>query len=242
MQLLHGDCLAILPTIPDASVDAIITDLPYGTTRNAWDSIIPLPELWIEYRRVAKPNAPIILTAQQPFTSMLVASNLKDFRYELIWEKSMATGFLNARKMPLKAHESVLVFYRSLPTYNPQMTAGEPYKVKRGRGSSNYGAMPKDTVTINDGTRHPRSVLRFPTERGLHTTQKPVSLMRYLIETFTHPGDVVLDSCMGSASTGAAAIQCGREFIGIERDDAYFDVASARLAAIETLHTEQRLP
>ncbi len=238
MQLYHGDCLAILPTITDASVDLILTDLPYGTTKNTWDSIIPLPELWAQYRRIAKPNAPIILTAQQPFTSMLVASNLLDFRYELVWEKNLATGFLNARRMPLKAHESVLVFYRRLPTYNPQITAGEPYvrKQRADRLGTNYGKIKEETVTDNQGDRYPRSVLRFPVERGHHPTQKPVSLMRYIIETFTNVGDVVLDSTMGSGTTGVAAIQCGRDFIGIERDDGYFEVAHARLAAI----TDQR--
>ncbi|MBB4859441.1 site-specific DNA-methyltransferase (adenine-specific) [Novosphingobium chloroacetimidivorans] len=230
LSLHHGNCLDVLPTIPDASVDAIICDLPYATTKNGWDVLIPFEPLWAQYRRVAKPSAPIILTAQQPFTSMLVASNYRDFRYELIWEKNASTGFLNAKKMPLKSHESILVFYKRLPTYNPQMTAGTPYTVRRGSvQSKNYGKQTEETITVNNGTRCPRSVLRFDIERGAHPTQKPVALMRYLIETFTNPGDVVLDNCMGSGTTGVASIAAGRQFIGIEQDAAYFNIAHERI-------------
>lgn len=209
----------------------ILSDLPYGTTRNKWDSILPLTELWIEYERIIKDNGAIVLFSQMPFAAKLVSSNLKLFRYEWIFEKSIATGFLNVKKMPLKAHENILVFYKKLPVYNPQTEKGKPYKVTRGpKGSSNYGKVPPVyTETISKGERQPRSVIKFRSDRGYHPTQKPVALLEYLIKTYTNEGEVVLDNCIGSGSTAIAALNTGRKYIGYELDPEYFKVAADRV-------------
>jgi site-specific DNA-methyltransferase (adenine-specific) len=228
--LILGDCLDVMPTLPAASVDLILCDLPYGTTQNKWDSIIPLDRLWTEYWRIAKSNAAIVLTAQAPFDKALGASCLQHLKYEWIWSKKLATGHLNAKKQPMKAHENALVFYRSQSTYIPQMTVGKPYTAKSGRQSSNYGDQ-VEVVTENSGERYPRSVIEFDHDRGLrvHPTQKPVALMEYLIRTYTNEGDIVLDNCMGSGTTGVACNNTGRKFIGIERDPAYFEIARLRV-------------
>lgn len=231
--LYNGDCLDVMATLPSASVDLILCDLPYGTTQNKWDSIIPLDALWREYWRIAKPNAAIVLTAAQPFTSALVMSNPATFKYQWIWEKTIATGFLNAKKQPLRAHEDVLVFGRGQTLYNPQMIDRQERKVSRrvGTKTTNYGAADKETF-YDSTARYPRSVQVFPSRTdgdALHPTQKPVALMEYLIRTYTNPGDTVLDNCMGSGTTGVAAIQSGRRFIGIERDPDYFAIASKRI-------------
>lgn len=232
MELKFGECLDKLTEISDASVDLILTDLPYGTTACAWDSIIPLDKLWEQYNRVAKENAAMVFTASQPFTTILASSNIKNFRYEWIWEKHQGTNPMNAKIMPLKSHENILVFYRKKPLYNPQMTLGTP-----------YGGFKSDTSTIGEvygkaksvhrdnpeGTRYPKTILRFKQEKGLHPTQKPVLLMEYLIKTYTNPGDVVLDSTMGSGTTGVAALNSNRNFIGIELDNDYFETASKRI-------------
>ena len=239
-KLLQGDCLELLPTLPDASVDMILTDLPYGTTACAWDSIIPLDRLWNEYHRVAKQNAAMIFTAAQPFTAVLASSNIANFKYEWVWEKPQGTNPMNAQIMPLKSHENVLVFYRKKPTYNPQMTQGTP-----------YGGFKSDTATIGEvygsaksvhrdnpeGTRYPKTVLQFKQEKGLHPTQKPVALMEYLIKTYTNPGEIVLDSTMGSGTTGLAAFLTDRVFIGIEQDPKYFEIARDRLENPNVLET-----
>jgi len=205
--------------------------LPYGTTQNKWDSVIPLDQLWEHYNRIAKPNAAIVLTAQAPFDKVLGASNVGAMKYEWIWEKENGTGFLNAKKAPLKTHENVLVFYSELPVYNPQMREGfKPYRAPQGKSGSNYGKVRDEYVTENDGTRYPVSVLRFPRDKNkVHPTQKPVALMEYLIRTYTNEGDTVLDNCMGSGTTGVACANTGRKFIGIERDDKYFEIAKARI-------------
>lgn len=232
MALYLGDCLEIMPTLPAASVDLILCDLPYGTTRNKWDSVIPLDRLWAEYWRIAKPNAAIVLTAQAPFDKALGASCLEHLKYEWIWLKNCSTGFMNANKMPLKIHENVLVFYKNLPTYVPQMVPGKPYKMKRnGRPDlgENYGSLTRRTDTVNDGERYPNTALNFSRETGLHPTQKPVALMEYLVRTYTNESDTVLDNCMGSGTTGVAAIKNNRHFIGIERDQGYFNIAKNRL-------------
>jgi len=231
-QLMKGDCLELMASIPPASVDLILCDLPYGTTQNKWDSVIPLDALWREYWRVAKPTAPIVLTAQAPFDKALGASCLRYLKYEWIWAKRLATGHLNAKKQPMKAHENVLVFYRAQPTYNPQMTAGRPYKVRSGRQSTNYGEQ-VEVVTDNRGDRYPRSVQDFDHDRGsrLHPTQKPVALMEYMVRTYTREGDTVLDNTMGSGTTGVACMRQGRRFIGIERDPKYFNIAQERIEA-----------
>lgn len=231
--VLHGDCLEVMTSIPDGSVDMICCDLPYGTTRNRWDSIIPLDELWVHYRRIAKPNAAIVLSAQAPFDKVLGASNLVNLRYEWIWRKESGTGYLNAKKAPLKDHENILVFYRQPPTYNPQMRQGfKPYVYKQGATKSkNYGTQ-TGAITESNGERYPVTVLDFPRDRGnLHPTQKPVALIEYLIKTYTNEGDTVLDNTMGSGTSGVACINTGRKFIGIEKDAGYFKIAEERIAA-----------
>lgn len=231
--LMQGDCLERMKEIPDGSVDLILADLPYGTTMCAWDSLIDLDKLWIEYLRVAKENAAIVLTAAQPFTSQLVMSKPDLFRYDWVWEKGNATGFFNAKLMPLRAHESVLVFYRKLPTYNPQKTTGHPLKTAKKKvvTSECYGkdiSLPSYSST----DRYPRSVQFFKSDKqkaNYHPTQKPVDLMRYLINTYSNAGDTVLDNCMGSGTTGFAATSIGRKFIGIELRQDYFDIAKQRI-------------
>lgn len=235
MALYFGDCLDIMPALPAASVDLILCDLPYGTTQNKWDSVIPLDRLWLEYWRVAKPSAAVVLTAQTPFDKVLGVSQLARLKYEWIWEKPNPTGHLNAKRAPMKAHENVLVFYRQRATYNPQKTHGHKRKVSRVNRSEVldpcYGS--QSGTTLYDSTeRYPRSVQVFASEKqhnSLHPTQKPVALMEYLIRTYTNEGDTVLDNCMGSGTTGVAALKCGREFIGIESDPAYFDIAKNRI-------------
>ena len=234
VSLYHGDCLEVMATLPDASVDMILCDLPYGTTACKWDTVIPFEPLWAQYRRIAKRNAAIVLFAQTPFDKVLGASNLPMLRYEWVWEKEQGTGGMNANKMPLKKHENILVFYQRLPTYNPQFSKGAPYKIKRDRPqiSSVYGktGTVDGFVSENDGRRFPTSLLKYQKETGLHPTQKPVAIMEYLIRTYTHEGETVLDNCMGSGTTGVACVNTGREFIGIERDDKYFQIASDRIA------------
>lgn len=228
--LINDDCLAAMSRLPAALVDMVLADLPYGTTQNKWDSIIPLDKLWKEYWRVCKPNAAVVLTAQAPFDKALGASCLDHLKYEWIWSKRLATGHLNAKKQPMKSHENVLVFYRSQALYNPQMVPGKPYVAKAGRGSSNYGDQ-VEVVTESNGERYPRSVIEFDHDRALrvHPTQKPVALMEYLIRTYTNPGDVVLDNTMGSGTTIVAAVNCQRRAIGIERDPDYFRIAQRRI-------------
>ena len=228
-NLYHGDCLEVMKNIDDKSIDMILCDLPYGTTQNKWDSIIPLNLLWNQYERVIKDNGAIVLTAQTPFDKFLGYSNLKLLKYEWIWEKQQGTGHLNAKKMPLKNHENILIFYKNLPTYNPQMRAGKPYICKSGKGSSNYGDQVSVT-TINTGERYPLSVIEFDYDRNkLHPTQKPVALFEYLIKTYTNEGDLVLDNCAGSGTTAIACLNTKRNYIGIEKDENYYNIANERI-------------
>lgn len=232
IDLRCGDCLELMKSIPDNSVDMILCDLPYGTTKNKWDSVISLNELWKQYDRVIKENGAIVLFSQMPFTAQLVNSNLKLFKYEWVWEKENGTGFLNAKKMPLKIHENILVFYKKLPTYNPQMRLGfKPYKCKQGSGSENwnYNREQGGYVTENDGKRYPIDIIEFNRESGLHPTQKPITLLEYLIKTYTNEGDLVLDNCMGSGRTGVACVNTNRNFIGMELDERYFNIAKERI-------------
>lgn len=230
IDLRKGDCLELMKDIPDKSIDMILCDLPYGTTRNKWDSVIPLDKLWEQYNRIIKEGGAIVLFSQMPFTAELIHSNLKYFRYEWIWQKDNGTGFLNAKKMPLKIHENILVFYKKTPTYNPQMRKGfKPYKCKQGRHSSNYGVYEQGHITESNGERYPIDIIEFKKDSGLHPTQKPVLLLEYLIKTYTNENDVVLDNCMGSGSCGVAAINTGRRFIGIELDENYFNIAKERI-------------
>ena len=231
MTLLQGDCLELMKQVPDKSIDLILCDLPYGTTQNKWDTIIPFDKLWAQYKRIIKDNGAILLFSQMPFGANLIMSNPKMFRYEWIWEKENSTGFLQAKKMPLKKHENILVFYKHLPTYNPQMREGfKPYSQTSGRHSSNYNDY-KATTTISDGTRYPIDIIKFNRDKGLHPTQKPVALLEYLIKTYTNEGDTVLDNCMGSGSTGVACKNTNREFIGMELDEKYYKIACERLGA-----------
>lgn len=231
---MQGDCLERMKDIPDGSVDMVLTDPPYQITQNKWDSIIPLEPMWAELKRVVKHNGAIVMTAAQPFTSVLVSSNLKMFKYDWVWRKPKGTGHLNARKMPMRDKEDVLVFYAKQPTYNPQFTEGKPYKEKSGwKGTDGYEGygVDKRTGNDNDGKRYPKQVLEFGVvERGtVHPTQKPVALMEYLIKTYTNEGDTVLDFTMGSGTTGVAAVNLNRKFIGIELDPDYFAIAEMRI-------------
>ena len=230
IDLRQGDCLELMKDIPDKSIDMILCDLPYGTTKNKWDSVINLDLLWKQYERIIKDNGCIILFAQTPFDKVLGTSNLKLLKYEWIWQKDNGTGFLNAKKMPLKLHENILVFYKNTPTYNPQMRKGfKPYSQKSGRGSSNYGEQIR-VITENDGTRYPVDIVEFKRDKNkLHPTQKPVALLEYLIKTYTNEGNLVLDNCMGSGSTGVACKNLNRSFIGIELDKNYFKIAKERI-------------
>lgn len=229
VDLRQGDCLELMRDIPDGSIDMILCDLPYGTTaRNKWDCVLPYKELWQQYERIIKPNGPICLFSQLPFDKTLAVSNMKLLRYEWIWKKQQGTGHLNAKRMPMKAHENILVFYKSLPTYNPQFREGTPYTCQSGRGSTNYREQ-KSVLTKNDGFRYPLDVLEFKSDKGLHPTQKPVALLEYLVKTYTNEGDLVLDNCMGSGSTGVACVNTGRRFIGMELDPQYFAIAEKRI-------------
>ena len=204
--------------IDDKSVDMILCDLPYGTTQNKWDSIIPLNLLWEQYERVIKNNGAIVLTSMQPFTSNLINSNLNIFKYEMIWEKSQSSGFLNAKKQPLRKHESVLIFYKKQATYNPQFTKGKQYKAKSNAAANkgNYGKF-KDNITVSNGERYPTSIVHFNNGgKTLHPTQKPVDLFEYLIKTYTNENEIVLDNCIGSGTTAIACKNVNRYFIGME--------------------------
>lgn len=235
INLIHGDCLQIMDQIPSGTVDMVCCDMPYGTTNCKWDAVIDLEQLWNHYNRIVKPDGAIVLFAQTPFDKVLGVSNLENLRYEIIWEKPAATGFFNAKKMPLKAHENILVFYRKLPTYNPQKTTGHARK-SAGRkeiGSEVYGKGVKKT-NYDSTERYPRSVQKISRESkvgGLHPTQKPVPLIEWLVKTYTDDGDTVLDNTMGSGTTGVACKNLGRRFIGIELDDSYFEVAKTRIEA-----------
>lgn len=235
-KLYKGDCLELMKDIPDKSIDLILCDLPYGTTQNRWDTIIPLDLLWKQYSRVIKEQGAVLLFAQTPFDKVLGCSNLKWLKYEWVWEKEAGTGFLNSKKMPLKIHENILVFYKRAPTYNPIMRFGaKPYRGKvsaKNLSSSNYGESNNSTTTdVYYEGRFPISILKFGRDKGgLHPTQKPVALLEYLIKTYTNEGDIVLDNCMGSGSTGVACVNTGRNFIGIELDENYFTTAEQRIS------------
>ena len=231
-QIIHNDCLIEMEKIESKSIDFILTDLPYSiTARNSWDIIIPFDKLWEQYERIIKDNSAIVLTAVQPFASKLVMSNEKLFKYEWIWEKTKATGFLNAKKQPLRNHEQILVFYKSQPTYNPQGIKECLIECDRGSeegvGTNYSKANPKYTQTQ---TGYPRSIQKFQSEgKTLHPTQKPLKLFEWLIKTYTNEGDLVLDSCCGSGTTCLAAKKLNRQFIGIEKEEKYFNIAKIRL-------------
>ena len=233
-SLLFGDCLERMKEIPDGSVDAIICDPPFGTTACAWDSVIPFDLMWEQLKRIIKPNGAVVLFGAEPFSSLLRCSNIKDFKYDWVWEKSKATGFLNSKRQPLRAHEIISVFYSKPPTYTPQMTEGVAYnKGVRKEQTQNdvYGSF--DQVEVkSDGLRFPRSVQYFKTaenEGGFHKTQKPVALLEYLIKTYTQECETVLDFTFGSCSTGVACLNTNRKFLGIEMNEGYFDIGVNRM-------------
>ncbi|WP_242273355.1 site-specific DNA-methyltransferase [Bacillus cereus group sp. BfR-BA-01538] len=235
-EIQNIDCLEGMKLLQNKSIDMILCDLPYGVTaRNKWDVIIPFDKLWEQYERIIKDNGAIVLTATQPFASKLIMSNPDLFRYDWIWEKTLATGHLNAKKMPMRAHESILVFYKKLPTYNPIKTRGHaPVNsyTKHQDDGTNYG---KTKVGISGGgstERYPRSVQRFSTDKqkeAIHPTQKPVALFEYLIKTYTNEGETVLDNCMGSGTTAVAAINTNRNFVGFEKDSEIHAAANQRI-------------
>ena len=237
-EILLGDCLELMKNIPNGSIDMILADLPYGTTQNKWDSVIDLHKLWEQYERIIKPNGAIVLTAAQPFTSILVMSNLKLFKYDWVWKKPKGTGHLNAKKQPMRDKEDVLVFYKVQCTYNPQMTEGLPYKDKAGKDHSKTTSMTgsygnyTNYREVNTGFRYPKQVQEFGVvERGtIHPTEKPVDLFRYFIRTYTNEGELVLDNTAGSGTTAIACLEENRQFIVMEQDPNYFEKIKKRVA------------
>jgi site-specific DNA-methyltransferase (adenine-specific) len=229
LELINDDCFNVFPQIEDGSIDLILCDLPYGTTQNKWDSVLPLDKLWSEYWRVVKPNGAVVLTATQPFASSLVMSSLSNFRYEWVWVKTKITGVLNAKRMPVRKHELVLVFSKAPTVYNAQGLLAKGTVTKQGGNSDNYGSRSSEDY-VQEWTNWPRDVLEIASEgKTQHPTQKPVSLMEYLIKTYTNEGDWVLDNCMGSGTTGVACKNTNRNFVGIEKDPEYFNIAKQRI-------------
>lgn len=239
ITLFNGDCLEVMSKIQSQSIDMVLCDLPYGMTANKWDCQIPLDDLWAAYKRIIKPTGIIALTASQPFSSYLVCSNVKMFKHEWIWIKNRGSNFANTVREPMKEHEHVLIFSNGKWTYNKQMqerTGGGLERVKysfenQTASSENYRQFSKPNRNQGE-LRVPSSWQKFNVEVGLHPTQKPVALMAYLIRTYSNPGDTILDNCMGSGTTGVAAVQENRNFIGIEKDTKYFDVSKERIIAL----------
>lgn len=258
INIKQGDCLELMKDISDKSIDMILADLPYGTTRCGFDTVIPFDPLWKQYKRIIKDNGAILLFSQQPFTTDLIMSNRKMFRYEIIWNKTLPTGFLNAKKMPMRYHENICVFYKHLPTYNPQMRTVERNDIGRERVNSGKAEQynefrNNDWKWVETGERYPSDVLEYVSEEiedvvkfsnwngalfgntdktVKHPTAKPVDLLEYLIRTYTNEGDTVLDNCMGSGSTGVACVNTGRNFIGMELEEKYFEIAKNRIESI----------
>ena len=248
ITLLNGDCLKMMKEIPDNSIDMVLCDLPYGTSASSWDKKLPMNDLWNEYKRIIKHNRAIVLFSQQPFTSLLITSNIEMWKYNWIWEKDNGTNFMNSHFCPLKITEDICVFGNGATSfvkngenliYNPQFSEGKPYSIISGNQKSNSavvrgGKGGRDDVggykTESDGKRYPKNLIKFNRDKDkLHPTQKPVSLCEYLIQTYTNEGDVVLDNCMGSGTTGIACLNTNRKFIGMELDDTYFAIAQKRI-------------
>lgn len=255
IDLKQGDCLELMKDIPDGSVDMILCDLPYGTTQLEWDKCIPFEPLWEQYNRIIKQNGAIVLFSSQPFTTDLINSQRKLFRYEIIWEKTQKSGAYNANRMPLKAHDNICVFYKKIPVYNPIKTTIQKNDIGRKRiykqnRFKQYGKCAQGEY-VEDGTRYPTDIIKFSNWNGAlfgktdkavkHPTQKPVPLLEYLIKTYTNEGDTVMDNCMGSGSTGVACVNTGRNFIGIELDGGYFEIAKSRISEAETIHNQQKI-
>ena len=245
VNLLHGDCLELMQEIPSASVDMILCDLPYQRTRNKWDVIIPFEPLWKQYRRIIKPNGAIVLFADGMFMADLMASNPSMWRYNLVWDKVLTSGFLNANKMPLRQHEEICVFYKKPPTYHPQKSKGAKSHSKgskRDYENHNYGSYDfVDNADLHGDLKFPTSIIKYQKphpSKALHPTEKPVALCEYLINTYTDPDEIVLDNCMGSGPTGVACVNTGRRFIGMELDPKYFEIAAQRIAEAESKKEE----
>ncbi len=240
MEIILGDCLEIMLTLEAGSVDLILTDPPYGTTQCKWDAVIPFDPMWSELKRLIKPNGAIVLTASQPFTSALIMSNPKMFKYCWVWDKNKGSGHLNSKKRPLVYHEDIVVFYQKQCTYNPQMTVGHrPGNYANNRGTSEVYNKHKSTEYGGQTERHPRSIQKIKVVNNdgsgdgkFHSTQKPVALMEYLIKTYTNQGEMVLDFTMGSGTTGVACVNLDRDFIGIEKDEEYFEIAENRIKSV----------
>lgn len=240
-QAFNGDCLTGMGLIPDKSVDLILCDLPYGTTRNKWDMVIPFADLWKQYERIIKDNGAIVLFSDGLFTVQLIQSNTKLWRYNLVWDKGRGCDFLNANVKPLKCHEDIVVFYKRKPTYNKQVWYSTPYKpIRNGSLSDNYGERGEAVSVSENGERNPLTILSFGRDsKKLHPTQKPVALLEYLIKTYTNEGDTVLDNCFGSGSTLEAAVKCGRAVIGFEKEARYYETAAERLQEADTYVRER---
>ena len=241
VDLRRGDCLELMPLIPSESVDMILCDLPFGTTHNSWDRPLDKARLWAEYRRIIKDTGAIVLFGSGAFSASLIVSAGSLYRYSLVWAKTAPVGFLNAKRMPLRAHEDIIVCYKHLPTYNPQMSHGHTRKIstaehkRNSKKTSDYGS--HEVRTYDSTDRYPTSILTFKTDKqksALHPTQKPVALLEYLIRTYTNEGETVLDNCMGSGSTGIACINSNRNFIGIELSEEYFQIAQNRIMSYIT--------
>ena len=242
MKIYNSDCFDIMPGIPDKSIDMILCDLPYGTTACKWDVVLPFDKLWEQYNRIIKDRGCIALFGSEPFSSYLRMSNIKNYKYDWIWEKNLSSNFMSARYVPLKEHENIIIFYNKKVFYNPQKIEksesgksrakyiDKPSKLKEDNIYGDFGFTDKQKEHFRSPfLRYPRSVLKYNCERGLHSTQKPVKLLEYLIKTYTLENETVLDNCMGSGSTGIACMNTNREFIGIEKDDKYFDIAKKRI-------------
>jgi len=236
-QIIQGDCLEGMKDIPDKSIDMILCDLPYGTTACSWDTIIPFEPLWEQYKRIIKDNGAIVLTASQPFTSALVMSDVKMFKYSLVWLKTRPSNMFNAKKQFMKWHEDICIFYNHLPTYNPQTTIGKSYKKRhyiqdRSNGTLGKTGEKDGHISENNGIMQPKTVIEIsnPNHKSIHPTQKPVALFEYLIKTYTNEGDLVLDNCIGSGTTAIACINLKRNWIGIELEQKYVDIANKRIS------------
>ena len=240
IDLRQGDCLELMKDIPDDSVDMVLTDPPYGTTACKWDSVIPFEEMWLRLNKLIKPNGAIVLFGSEPFSSALRMSNIKNYKYDWKWDKIVGSGSLNCRYMPLKRYEDVCVFYKKTPTYNPIMTDRDPAKVRTSgnflKPNETYGLKDKKQYLYDEKLKYPDTKLEFHSRKNelnskykVHPTQKPVDLLEYLIKTYTNDGETVLDFTMGSGSTGVAAKNLNRNFIGIELDEEYFEIAKKRI-------------
>ena len=235
IKLINGDCLEVMQEIESQSIDMILCDPPYGTTVNKWDKIINFKDLWCEYERIIKPNGVIAIFGAEPFASLLRCSNLKLYRYDWVWDKGRGTDFLNAKRKPMASYETISIFYKKLPTYNPQYWFDKPYHIKNRATHKTincYGESKTPKVGVSlDGRRYPLNVIKINSKKRFksHPTQKPVELLEYLIKTYTNEGETVLDNCTGSGSTGVACVNTNRDFIGIELDKNYFEIAEKRI-------------